>query len=88
MAAWSATISHDRAEGCLMHDPASNPAAFLGAELRRARVAAGFASQEALAARLGYDRTVIAKAETGERPPTLKWPMRWRRSCSPGGRPG
>ena len=70
MAAWSATISHDRAEGCLMHDPASNPAAFLGAELRRARVAAGFASQEALAARLGYDRTVIAKAETGERPPT------------------
>jgi transcriptional regulator with XRE-family HTH domain len=53
-----------------MHDPASNPAAFLGAELRRARVAAGFTSQEALAARLGYDRTVIAKAETGERPPT------------------
>ena len=70
MAAWSATIGHDRAEGCLMHDPASNPAAFLGAELRRARVAAGFASQEALATRLGYDRTVIAKAETGERPPT------------------
>jgi transcriptional regulator with XRE-family HTH domain len=53
-----------------MYDPASNPAAFLGAELRRARVAAGFTSQEALAARLGYDRTVIAKAETGERPPT------------------
>ncbi len=53
-----------------MHDPASNPAAFLGAELRRARVAAGCTSQEALAARPGYDRTVIAKAETGERPPT------------------
>jgi transcriptional regulator with XRE-family HTH domain len=53
-----------------MYDPASNPAAFLGAELRRARVAAGFTSQESLAARLGYDRTVIAKAETGERPPT------------------
>ena len=53
-----------------MNDPDSNPAAFLGAELRRARVAAGFASQEALAARLGYDRSVIAKAETGERPPT------------------
>jgi transcriptional regulator with XRE-family HTH domain len=51
-----------------MYDPASNPAAFLGAELRRARVAAGFTSQESLAARLGYDRTVIAKAETGERP--------------------
>ena len=53
-----------------MNDPDSNPAAFLGAELRRARVAAGFASQEALAVKLGYDRSVIAKAETGERPPT------------------
>jgi transcriptional regulator with XRE-family HTH domain len=53
-----------------MNDPESNPAGFLGAELRRARVAAGFASQEALAARLGYDRSVIAKAETGERPPS------------------
>jgi transcriptional regulator with XRE-family HTH domain len=53
-----------------MGDPESNPAAFLGAELRRARVAAGFSSQEALAAKLGYDRSVIAKAETGERPPS------------------
>ena len=53
-----------------MNDPDSNPAAFPGARLRRARVAAGFASQEALAARLGYDRSVIARAETGERPPT------------------
>jgi transcriptional regulator with XRE-family HTH domain len=53
-----------------MNDPERNPAGFLGAELRRARVAAGFSSQEALAARLGYDRSVIAKAETGERPPS------------------
>lgn len=51
-------------------DPATNPAAFLGAELRRARTAAGFSSQESLAAKLGFDRTVVAKAETGERPPT------------------
>jgi transcriptional regulator with XRE-family HTH domain len=51
-------------------DPEKNPAAFLGAELRRARVAAGFSSQDSLAAKLGFDRTVIAKAETGERPPT------------------
>jgi transcriptional regulator with XRE-family HTH domain len=65
-----ATIGHDRTERCLMNDPESSPGAFLGAELRRARVAAGFSSQEALAAKLGYDRTVIAKAETGERPPT------------------
>lgn len=53
-----------------MNDPERNPAGFLGAELRRARVAAGFSSQEVLAARLGYDRSVIAKAETGERPPS------------------
>lgn len=33
-------------------------------------MAAGFSSQEALAAKLGYDRSVIAKAETGERPPS------------------
>ena len=53
-----------------MDDPESNPASFLGAELRRARLAANFSSQEALAAKLGYDRSVIAKAETGERPPS------------------
>ena len=33
-----------------MDDAESNPAPFLGAELRHARVAAGFSSQEALAA--------------------------------------
>ncbi len=38
------------------------PRAFLGRELRYGRVAAGFSSQEALAARLDFDRTVIAKA--------------------------
>lgn len=47
-----------------------SPGAFLGRRLQRARVKAGFASQEALAARLHIDRTVIAKAESGERPPT------------------
>jgi transcriptional regulator with XRE-family HTH domain len=52
-----------------MDDPEANPAAVLGRELRRAREAAGL-SQDALAAKLGYDRSVIAKAETGDRPPT------------------
>ncbi len=51
-------------------DPETNPAAFLGAELRRARLAAGIKSQDKLAQMLGYDRSVIAKAETGERPPS------------------
>ena len=46
-------------------DPAASPPAFLGDKLRHARVAAGFRSQEALAAKLGFDRSVVAKAETG-----------------------
>jgi transcriptional regulator with XRE-family HTH domain len=62
-------------------DPETNPAAFLGAELRRARMGAGFSSQEALAARLGFDRTVIAKAETGERPPTIEVLTAWCEAC-------
>ena len=43
---------------------------FLGAVLRRARLAAGITSQDELANRLGYERTVIAKAESGQRPPS------------------
>jgi len=45
-------------------------AMFLGAVLRRARVAAGITSQDELADKLGYERTVIAKAESGQRPPS------------------
>ena len=62
-------------------DPETNPAAFLGGELRRARIAAGFTSQDALAAKLGFDRTVIAKAETGERPPTDDVLAAWCQAC-------
>jgi len=62
-------------------DPETNPAAFLGGELRRARVTAGFSSQDALAAKLGFDRTVIAKAETGERPPTVDVLFTWCQAC-------
>jgi transcriptional regulator with XRE-family HTH domain len=43
---------------------------FFGEELRRLRLAAGISSQEELAARLGYERTVVAKAESGHRPPS------------------
>src|SRR5690242_15618961 len=63
------------------HDPESNPAAFLGDELRRARLAAGFSSQDALAAKLGFDRTVITKAETGHRPPTVDVLAAWCQAC-------
>jgi ribosome-binding protein aMBF1 (putative translation factor) len=51
-------------------DAKTNPKVFLGEKLRRARIAAGFSSQDALAAKLGFDRTVITKAETGDRVPT------------------
>ena len=62
-------------------DPETDPRAFLGAELARARKAAGFSSQDVLAAKLGFDRTVIAKAETGERPPTDDVLDAWCEAC-------
>jgi transcriptional regulator with XRE-family HTH domain len=62
-------------------DPEADPAAFLGAELRRARVAAGFSSQEVLAAKLGFDRSVVGKAETGDRAPTAEVLAAWCEAC-------
>jgi transcriptional regulator with XRE-family HTH domain len=59
-----------------------SPPAFLGDELRRARLAAGFSSQDALAAQLGFDRSVVAKAETGERPPTPEVLEAWSQACA------
>lgn len=79
-------------------DAETNRAAFLGDELRRARLAAGFSSQDALAGKLGFDRTVVTKAETGERPRTPEALAAWRAAwpvtcsagsaCSPGGLTG
>jgi transcriptional regulator with XRE-family HTH domain len=51
-------------------DPDRDPAAFLGAVICRARLAAGFETQEQLARKLGFERSVVAKAESGERPPS------------------
>jgi transcriptional regulator with XRE-family HTH domain len=62
-------------------DARSNPKVFLGEKLRRARVAAGFSSQDALAIKLGFDRTVITKAETGERVPTSDVLAAWCEAC-------
>jgi DNA-binding XRE family transcriptional regulator len=50
--------------------PAEPDAVFLGRVLRRARIAAGIKSQDELANILGYERTAIAKAESGYRPPS------------------
>jgi transcriptional regulator with XRE-family HTH domain len=38
-------------------------------------------SQDALAAKLGIDRTVVAKAETGQRPPTVDVLAAWCQAC-------
>ena len=62
-------------------DAKTNPKVFLGEQLRRARAVAGFSSQDALAARLGFDRTVITKAETGERVPTPDVLAAWCEAC-------
>jgi transcriptional regulator with XRE-family HTH domain len=62
-------------------DPETDPRAFLGAELTRARMAAGFSSQEMLAAKLGFDRSVVGKAETGDRPPTPDVLAAWCEVC-------
>lgn len=51
-------------------DPKSHLGAFIGRKLQRARIKAGYSSQESLAAKLSIDRTVVAKAESGERVPT------------------
>jgi transcriptional regulator with XRE-family HTH domain len=57
------------------------PRQFLGNELCRARVAAGFSSQQALADDLGFERTVIAKAESGERVPSDPVLTAWAKAC-------
>jgi transcriptional regulator with XRE-family HTH domain len=62
-------------------DPETDPRAFLGDELERARLAAGFSSQQALADHLGFDRSVIGKAESGDRVPTPDVLKAWAQAC-------
>jgi transcriptional regulator with XRE-family HTH domain len=62
-------------------DVRTNPKLFIGDKLRRGRLAAGFASQDALAAKLGFNRTVITKAEVGERVPSVEVLEAWCQTC-------
>ena len=61
--------------------PENDPAALLGMELARVRAAAGYPVQAAFAAELGYERTVISKAESGDRPPTNAVFTAWMDAC-------
>jgi len=63
-------------------DPDTDPRAFLGDELARARAAAGYSSQQALADHLGFDRSVVGKAESGDRPPTPEVLRAWCEACN------
>ena len=62
--------------------PPMTPRQFLGKELCRARVAAGVSSQQALADHLGFERTVIAKVEAGERVPSDPVLTAWAKACN------
>ncbi|HEX2823579.1 MAG TPA: helix-turn-helix transcriptional regulator [Streptosporangiaceae bacterium] len=55
--------------------------ALLGEHLRRARIASGYRSQDALAVALGTDRSVVTKSETGERPPNVNVLTAWLDAC-------
>lgn len=62
-------------------DPEADVAVFLGHQLQRARITAGFDTQVALAAALSYDRAVIQKAEAGKRLPTAELLTAWCEHC-------
>ncbi len=67
-------------------DPKTDPRAALGEQLRNARQSAGFRSQAELGDRIGVHTTVIAKAETGDRPPTSEVYEPWLEQCGITGR--
>jgi transcriptional regulator with XRE-family HTH domain len=62
-------------------DAKKNPKARLGEKLALAREHAGFATQAALAEHLSIDRTVVGKAESGERPPSDQVLEAWIQAC-------
>jgi transcriptional regulator with XRE-family HTH domain len=62
-------------------DPETDLAAALGEELRRVRLAAKFATQEALARALGFAREAISKVETGAELPSDGLYEKWLEAC-------
>jgi hypothetical protein len=65
-----------------IRDPKKDPRALLGRALKRLRLAAGFTTQAALAARLdGHGEDSVQKAETGNQVPTDDLVLRWLNAC-------
>jgi transcriptional regulator with XRE-family HTH domain len=63
-------------------DPENDPAAALGEELKRVRLAAKFATQDSLARKAGYAREAISKAETGAELPSDSLYEKWLEACA------
>jgi transcriptional regulator with XRE-family HTH domain len=65
-------------------DPVQQRARRLGAELRRCRLAAGL-TQQALADRIGYDRSYLSQVETGAQVPAEQFIVLCERELAVGG---
>jgi transcriptional regulator with XRE-family HTH domain len=65
-------------------DPLQERARHLGAELRRRRLAAGL-TQQALADRIGYDRSYLSQVETGAQVPAEQFILLCERELAAGG---
>jgi hypothetical protein len=63
------------------HGPGDSPAVRLGRHLKRIRLAAGYTSQPALSARIGFVEDVIQKGETGKRIPSKEVFPAWIDAC-------
>jgi hypothetical protein len=63
------------------HGSGDSPAVRLGRHLKRIRLAAGYTSQPALSARIGFVEDVIQKGETGKRVPSKEVFPAWIEAC-------
>jgi len=63
-------------------NPERDPAAFLGEQLRRVRIAAGYRIQDSFAVAMHVSQDTISKAETGAQPPTDDVHALWMELCS------
>ncbi len=62
-------------------NPEKDPAALLGEQLRRVRLAAGYKIQDSFAAAMHVSQDTISKAETGAQPPTDEVHALWMEFC-------